>query len=778
MSKRLRAFAFLFLGWLAAAPASAEDSIAFVNDQGEEVSSYTIGTEVTVRLERPDLNETPAADPSYAYLLNLSSYEAEYLSLLETGPDTGIFVGSMPLLKAPVQSYNHTLSAMPGDQLQVALAGLFATAEATALSLTFIDEQGEPTEEVLEGGEARVRMLNVFANTDPESAETVSVEIEAIFTEDAETLELTETGPDTGLFEGSISQQRAEDSLPDGVLQVFGSGAPDHLPEELTVRSGSFEATATTIGARVEFIDSSGVTTASYGAGETVRVRITDHIQGATGSSFIATLWALPPAPLSGDSEEVWMQPNAPGSAVFEGSVPTVLTGGWPYDSQLSVHTGDQVEVRHTTASSPIPLTAQATIGEAPPPPNQAPQANPDYAMTPEDQSVTISVLANDTDPDEDVLTVVAVTQPAEGTVAIDPGESTVTYTPAPNAYGKIFFQVTVSDPGGLEATSQVFMSITPVNDPPVANDDEATTPEDTQVLIEILANDSDIDSEFFYPSNVTGPAHGTVQSGPSGTRYTPDPGFSGVDTFSYTLVDTEGATDTAVITVTVTPVAPPRVTADLQVLYELEEGSGTTVADTSGVGTPLNLTIGSLSAVTWIPGGLSIDAPTLIQSAATATKVVSAVKSTHSITLEAWVEPANTTQMGPAPVVTVSQTSTIRNFTLGQNGNRWEARVRTSNTNPNGYGHNTPVGSATPNLTHVVYTRDASTTVKLYINGTQVLSGYVTGTFATWPTTQKLGLAAELNGANPWLGEIYLVAVYNRALSAAEVQQNWEAGQ
>ena len=654
-----------------------------------------------------------------------------------------------------------------------------AAATASADSIAFVNGQGEPTEEVLEGGEARVRMLDVFANTDSGSAESVSIEIEALYTGDIEALVLTETGPDTGLFEGAISQQRAEDSLPDGILQVFGSGDPGYLPEELTARSGAFAATARTVGALVEFIDASGATASSYAAGETVRVRITNHVQAPLGGPFFATIVDLPPGQLSGDEERVWMLQTAPGSAVFEGSMPTLLTWSWPDDGHLGVQPGDQIEVRHTTASSLIPLIAQATIGDPPPPPNQAPQAVPDYAMTSEDQPVTIPVLANDTDPDGDALIIFAVTQPAEGMVSIGSG-GTVIYTPAPNAQGRITFLVTVGDPEGLEATSQVTVDINPVNDPPVAVDDVASTPEGTPVLIDVRANDFDIDSEAYWPLSATAAAHGTVQAHYSvaGMLYTPDPGFSGVDTFSYTLTDIDGATATATVTVTVTPVAPPRVTAGLQVLYELEEGSGTTVADTSGVGTPLNLSIGSPSAVTWIPGGLSIDAPALIQSATAATKVISAIKSTHSITLEAWVEPANTTQMGPAPVVTVSQTSTIRNFTLGQNGNRWEARVRTSNTNPNGYGHNTPVGTATQSLTHVVYTRDSSTTVKLYINGVQVLNGYVTGTFATWPTTQKLGLAAELNGANPWLGKLYLAAVYDRALTAAEVQQNWEAGE
>lgn len=752
--------------------------IEFLDVLGEPTSTYASGSEVSIRLEFPADNNSPfSVDQTWIALVDQSGDDMEYLSLVESGPDTGIFVGSMPLRSVPAQNYDHVLNAQPGEWIRASFEGevLQVTADVTELSLVFIDEQGEPTHEVLEGGEARVRMLNVSANTDAWNVETVSIEVRALFAQDVETLVLTETGPDTGLFEGAISLQHGASSTPDGLLQAAGSGHPGYRPEELTARFGAFEATARTLGARIEFVDASGARTPGYNAGETVRIRITDHVRAAAGSSLSVTLRDQPPMMAAGDVEELTLVKTGAGSSVFEGSIPSAIAGYVPNDGQLGAHAGDRIEVQHVTAYSPIPVMAQVSVIGAL---NRAPEPYPDYAMTPEDQSVTISVLANDTDPDGDTLLVVAVTQPLEGTVAINPGETAVTYTPAPNADGRLTFQVTISDPEGLEATSEVTVDVTPVNDPPVAVDDVATTPEDTEILIDILANDSDIDSKGYYPSSVTDPPHGTVQHGPSGARYTPDPGFSGVDTFSYTLIDSEGATDTATVTVTVTPVAPPRVTANLQVLYELEEGSGTAVADTSGVGTPLNLTIGNASAVNWIPGGLSVNAPTLIQSATAATKVISAVKSTHSITLEAWVEPANTTQTGPAPVVTVSQTAAIRNFTLGQNGNRWETRVRTSNTNPTGYGHNSPVGTATQNLTHVVYTRDASTTVKIYINGVQVLNGYVTGTFATWPTTQKLGLAAELNGANPWLGKLYLVAVYNRALSAAEVQQNWEAGE
>ena len=86
--------------------------------------------------------------------------------------------------------------------------------------------------------------------------------------------------------------------------------------------------------------------------------------------------------------------------------------------------------------------------------------------------------------------------------------------------------------------------------------------------------------------------------------------------------------------------------------------------------------------------------------------------------------------------------------------------------------------GTATLNLAHVVYTRDASGNVRIYVNGVQSASSTLTGNFSSWTSNYKLGLVNELSTGSPWLGKLYLVAVYNRALSSSEVRQNWLAGE
>ena len=92
-------------------------------------------------------------------------------------------------------------------------------------------------------------------------------------------------------------------------------------------------------------------------------------------------------------------------------------------------------------------------------------------------------------------------------------------------------------------------------NDPPVAIDDNATTQEDTAVVIDVLSNDSDPDGSPIGVIAVTQGSNGTVTNNGDGTvTYNPNPGFSGTDSFTYTISDGQ-FTDVASVNVTVTPV-------------------------------------------------------------------------------------------------------------------------------------------------------------------------------------------------------------------------------
>ena len=199
--------------------------------------------------------------------------------------------------------------------------------------------------------------------------------------------------------------------------------------------------------------------------------------------------------------------------------------------------------------------TDTATVNLTVTPVNDAPDAVNDSATTNEDTPVTIPVLSNDTDVDGDALSVSSVTQPTHGTVVIN-NDGTVTYTPAANYHGPDSFTYTISDGKGGTDTATVNLTVNPVNDAPDAVNDSATTAEDTPVTITVLSNDSDPDGDALSVSSVTQPLHGTVAINPNGTvTYTPAANYNGPDSFTYTISDGHGGTDTATVNLTVTPV-------------------------------------------------------------------------------------------------------------------------------------------------------------------------------------------------------------------------------
>ncbi|MBI4660948.1 MAG: Ig-like domain-containing protein [Verrucomicrobia bacterium] len=237
----------------------------------------------------------------------------------------------------------------------------------------------------------------------------------------------------------------------------------------------------------------------------------------------------------------------------------------------------------------------------------------------------------------------------------------------------------------------------------------------------------------------------------------------------------------------------PTRVTDGLQALYSFQERSGTKINDLSGIGLPLNLTIEEPQKVAWLPGGgLSIKQETRIVSEGPATKINQAAKASNELSVEVWVKPANIEQQGPARIVTISQgpNNPDRNFSLNQGRfgeaadqrSKWSARLSAgSNLSPGSGTLSTPTGTATTELQQVVFTVNAAAgTAIIYVNGQEVTAGTVTAGFSDWVVDRGLALVNEaglVGSGRSWLGELHLIAIYSRALSAVQVKQNFEAG-
>lgn len=229
----------------------------------------------------------------------------------------------------------------------------------------------------------------------------------------------------------------------------------------------------------------------------------------------------------------------------------------------------------------------------------------------------------------------------------------------------------------------------------------------------------------------------------------------------------------------------PPHASArninGLVALYTFQDGSGSTVKDTSDSGTPLNLTIADPSAARWLKdGGLEVTGVTDIV-AHSAAKILNACRTSGALSVELWITPARIDPETLRFVLTLHGGPGVHLLEIAQNGTdhpNWQLKLETSNVHHHGEpafreGPQAPASSA---LTHVVFTRDAKGLAKVYINGEERAQADMPGDFSQWDGQHDLSLAGD-GSSRVWSGTFHRVAFYARALSAADVKQNYAAG-
>jgi gliding motility-associated-like protein len=196
---------------------------------------------------------------------------------------------------------------------------------------------------------------------------------------------------------------------------------------------------------------------------------------------------------------------------------------------------------------------------------NNPPVAIDDINNTLVNTPVNGNMFTNDSDPDGDSFTVTEIiTDPINGSiVTIDSVAGTYTYEPVTDFVGNDQFTYVICDNGtpALCDTAVVYISIfkdsVDVNDPPVANNDIYTAIENTPLTSDVLANDFDVDSDSITINTtpIDSTDNGSLTINPDGTfTYVPDSGFTGVDNFMYSICDTAGLCDTALVVITVNP--------------------------------------------------------------------------------------------------------------------------------------------------------------------------------------------------------------------------------
>ena len=184
---------------------------------------------------------------------------------------------------------------------------------------------------------------------------------------------------------------------------------------------------------------------------------------------------------------------------------------------------------------------------------NSAPTANSDSVTVSQGQGVNVSVLDNDND-SESTVSIHEFGQGMHGSVTQD-GDQLI-YTANSDYVGNDSFTYTIVDAGGLKSEATVFVTVTANststgNTAPSATNDMASTTEDQNVLIDVVANDTDAESDVSIQSvSAAGNGSAVIENGQ--VRYAPNSGYVGVDSFTYTIVDADGLTDTATVTVTI----------------------------------------------------------------------------------------------------------------------------------------------------------------------------------------------------------------------------------
>ncbi len=190
---------------------------------------------------------------------------------------------------------------------------------------------------------------------------------------------------------------------------------------------------------------------------------------------------------------------------------------------------------------------------------------------------VTIDVLGNDTDPDNDPLAVESVTQPSNGT-AVNNGTD-VTYTPDPNFNGLDTFTYTAADATSSSNSATVTVTVNAINDAPVADGQAVSVKENT--TRDITLTGSDVDGDTLTYAVVDGPTNGALSGTAPNLTYTPNNPYLGPDSFTFKVNDATVDSEPAAVTITVnannTPVANPD-------SYSIEEDGTLNVDAAAGV--------------------------------------------------------------------------------------------------------------------------------------------------------------------------------------------------
>jgi hypothetical protein len=257
----------------------------------------------------------------------------------------------------------------------------------------------------------------------------------------------------------------------------------------------------------------------------------------------------------------------------------------------------DTVQVSFTGSNGSTVQSNQATVTWTAAA-NQPPKVADQSVTTAQDTAVGVTLAGSD--PENDPLTFAVTGGPSHGTLT--GSGANLTYTPNAGYSGPDSFTYTANDGTNTSNTGTVSITVTPVTPPngaPKVADQSVATAQDTAVGVTLAGSDPENDPLTFAATG--GPSHGTLTGSGANLTYTPNAGYSGPDSFTYTASDGTNTSNTGTVSITVTP-APvgcpaPAPTVDTTVSKEIKKPSATFTAPALTTAGPNELLVAFIEA-------------------------------------------------------------------------------------------------------------------------------------------------------------------------------------
>jgi len=481
-------------------------------------------------------------------------------------------------------------------------------------------------------------------------------------------------------------------------------------------------------------------TTDSSSATVTITVTAVNDAPFAINQSVDTAEDTVKPITLSGSDAEgdplAYSIVTSPAHGTLSASGPTVTytpTANYNGPDSFTFKVNDGT-VDSNTATVTITVT----------PVNDMPLAEEQSLSTAEDTAKTVVLVG--TDADGDVLTYSIVTGPSHGSLS---GTGSIkTYTPAANYNGTDSFSFKVNDGSVDSNTATVSITVTAVNDAPVADSQSVNTAED--IALDITLTGSDVELNPLTYSIVTSPAHGTLSGIAPDVTYTPTANYNGSDSFTFRVSD--GQTNSAPVTVSITiaPVNDAPIALAQSVSVDEDASVDIVLAGSDVDGGSLTFTVVNGP----IHGTLSGTVPNLVYTpvanyngndAFTFTVSDGTLVSPAAV-IDITIRPVNDLPVAAGQAITTSENTPV-SFTLAGSDVDGDALTYMINDGPL---HGVLTGTL-PNLTYTPFD---------YYSGTDVFTFYVSDGISNSNSANVTILILDIN---------YLPIVFNQSLSTSQ---------